>query len=155
MPLLLLLWPALEILVVIIVAQQIGVLLTFVLLILGWPVGIWAIRSQGRAAMRRLAAAVAEQRPPGREVLDGALIVIGGVLLMIPGFITDVPGVLCLAFPTRALIRGVLARNLHSRLLSGAFRVTGAAAPGTYDVDSTADDVDSTAHDADQRRLSA
>jgi UPF0716 protein FxsA len=152
MPLLLLLWPALEILVVIIVAQQIGVLLTFVLLILGWPLGIWAIKSQGRAAMRRLAVAVSEQRAPGGEVLDGALILIGGLLLMIPGFITDIPGLLCLAFPTRALIRRWLGRNLDSRLLSGAFRVTGATTYG-YDVDSTASDVDSTASDADQRHL--
>ena len=142
MPLLLLLWPALEVLVVIIVAQQIGVLLTFVLLILGWPLGIWAIRSQGRAAMRRLAAAVNEQRPPGREVLDGALVVIGGVLLMIPGFITDAVGLLCLALPTRALIRRWLGRNLHSRLLSSAFRVTGTTTPRSYDVDSTARDID-------------
>jgi len=145
MPVLLLLWPAAELLVVIVVAQQIGGLLTFVLLILGWPLGIWAIRSQGRAAMGRLAVAINEERPPGREVLDGALVLIGGLLLMIPGFITDGLGLLCLAFPTRALIRRWLARNLHSRLLSGAFRVTGAT---TY-----AYDVDSTAQDVDQRHL--
>jgi UPF0716 protein FxsA len=143
MGLLLLLWPALEILAVIVVAQQIGVLLTFVLLIAGWPLGIWAMRSQGRTAMRRLAAAVAEQRPPGREVLNGALVLIGGLLLMIPGFITDVLGILCLLPPTRAAIRGVLVRNLQSRLMTSAFRVTGAY---PYDVDSTATDVD-------QRRL--
>jgi UPF0716 protein FxsA len=136
---LLLLWPALEILVVIIVAQQIGVLLTFVLLILGWPVGIWAIQSRGRAAMARLARAVAEQRAPGKEVLDGALVVIGGVLLMIPGFITDVLGICCLLPPMRTAIRGLLVRNLQSRLVTRAFRVTGAYG---YDVDSTARDLD-------------
>ena len=143
MGLLLLLWPALEILVVIVVAQQIGVLLTFLLLIVGWPIGIWAMRSQGRVAMRHLAAAVAEQRPPGREVLNGALVLIGGLLLMIPGLITDVVGILCLLPPTRAGIRGLLVRNLQSRLLTQAFRVTGAY---PYDVDSTATDMD-------QRRL--
>jgi UPF0716 protein FxsA len=144
MGLILLLWPAVEILVLIVVAQQIGVLLTFLLLIVSWPVGIWAMRSQGRAAMRRLASAVAEQRPPGREVLNGALVLIGGLLLMIPGFVTDVVGILCLAPPTRALIRGLLVRNLQGRLMTQAFRVTGAS---PYDVDSTASDVDK------QRRL--
>lgn len=141
MPLLFLLWPAAEILVIILVAQQIGVLLTFALLILSWPAGIWLMKTQGRAAMKRLAAAVNEQRPPGKEVLDGALVVIGGLLLMIPGFITDVLGLLCLALPTRALIRRWLARNLNSRLVSGAFRVTGTTGY-TYDVDSTATDID-------------
>jgi UPF0716 protein FxsA len=150
MGLLLLLCPALEILVVIVVAQQIGVLLTFLLLIVAWPIGIWAMRSQGRVAMRRLATAVAQQRPPGREALNGALVLIGGLLLMIPGFITDALGIVCLLPPTRALIRGVLVRNLQSRLMTRAFRVTGA-----YDVDATATDVDSPGGDPNRRRLQA
>ncbi|MHB8695992.1 MAG: FxsA family protein, partial [Solirubrobacteraceae bacterium] len=131
---------------IVLVANQIGIWLTLLLLILAWPVGIWALRSQGRNAMLRLSKAVAERRAPGREVLDGALIVIGGALMMIPGFITDVFGLICLLPPTRALIRGLLVRNLQSRILASAFRVAGTP---VYDVDSTAQDVD----DSSRRRL--
>ena len=102
-------WIAAELFVAIEVANAIGVLATVVLLLLSWPLGSWLLRSQGRAAWRRLGAAVSAGRSPGREVLDGALVLLGGVLLIIPGFISDALGVLALFPPTRALMRGPLA----------------------------------------------
>jgi UPF0716 protein FxsA len=138
--LVLILWALAELFVLIKVAEAIGVLYAILLLILSWPVGTWALRSQGRAAWRRLSAAVAAGRSPGREVLDGALVLIGGLLLIIPGFISDALGLLALLPPTRALLRRPLARNLQSRFVVGATRFTGPNPP--YDVDSTATDVD-------------
>jgi UPF0716 protein FxsA len=138
--LVLVLWAALELFVAIKVADAIGVLATVVLLLLSWPLGSWALRSQGRAAWRRLGEAVSTGRSPGREVLDGVLVLLGGVLLIVPGFISDALGVLALLPPTRALMRRGLARNLQSRVVVSATRFTGASRP--YDVDSTATDVD-------------
>lgn len=139
MLILLILWPIAELVVIVEVANAIGILPMLLLLILGWPLGAWAIRSQGRAVWRRLAAAAREQRSPGREVLDGALVLIGGTLIMIPGFITDALGLLCLLPPTRALLRHRFLQSLSGRLMTGAFRVTGVQ---SYDVDSSAHDVD-------------
>ena len=138
--LVLVLWAALELFVAIKVADAIGVLATVVLLLLSWPLGSWALRSQGRAAWRRLGDAVSTGRSPGREVLDGVLVLLGGVLLIVPGFISDALGVLALLPPTRALMRRGLARNLQSRVVVSATRFTGASRPN--DVDSTATDVD-------------
>ena len=56
--LLLLLWPVAELIVIIKVAEAIGVLFTLALLLAGWPLGLWAIRAQGRGVRRRMAAAV-------------------------------------------------------------------------------------------------
>jgi len=103
--LLLICWPVAELLVAIEVAQAIGILATVLLLIVSWPLGLWLVRSEGRAAWRRLSVAVAEGRPPAREVLDGALIMTGGALLIVPGFITDVIGLVLLA-PPRAPLPG-------------------------------------------------
>jgi UPF0716 protein FxsA len=136
--LLLICWPIAELFVAIQVADAIGILWTVILLVAGWPLGTWAVRSQGRAVWRRLTVAVSEGRPPGREVLDGALVLIGGALLIIPGFITDVLGILALLPPTRALLRGTLVRNIQSRLVVQAVRFT----DRPYDVDSTARDLD-------------
>ncbi len=63
---------------------------------------------------------------PGREVADGALVVLGGAFLLAPGFVTDLVGVLCLVPATRGLIR---------RLLTAAVtaRVRGPAGPGGRD----------------------
>jgi len=138
--LLLICWPVAEAFVAIQVADAIGVLPMLLLLIASWPLGTWALRSRGRAAWRRLSDAVAARRPPGREVLDGVLILLGGVLLIVPGFITDVLAAFLLLPPTRALMRRVLVRNLHSRIV---IRATGFSRGATaYDVDSTATDVD-------------
>jgi UPF0716 protein FxsA len=135
---LLICWPVAELLVAIKVADAIGVLDTIVLLIAGWPIGVWALRSQGGAAWRRLGAAVSERRPPTREVVDGALVLVGGLLLIVPGFITDVVGIILLLPPTRAPARALLVRGLQSRLVVQATRFTSKP----YDVDSTARDVD-------------
>jgi UPF0716 protein FxsA len=136
---LLILWPIAELFVAIKVAEAIGVLATIVLLIASWPLGTWALRSQGAAAWRRLNATVAARRSPAREVLDGALVLVGGFLLIIPGFITDVVGILLLLPPARALTRPLLLRNVQRRL----FRQTaGARSSRSYDVDSTASDID-------------
>lgn len=139
--LLLILWPIAELFVAIKVGEAIGVLLTVILLVIGWPVGMWLTKTEGRGAFRRLQAAVGEGRPPGREVIDGALILIGGVMLIIPGFITDAFGLLLLAPPTRRLARSGIARNFRSRFVVSATRA-GRSPRTNYDVDSTASDID-------------
>jgi UPF0716 protein FxsA len=143
------LWPIAELYVAVKVADAIGVLLTVVLLIAGWPLGLWLVRAEGRVAWARLRAASATGRSPGREVLDGALILAGGALFIVPGFITDVLGLVLLVPPTRALARAGLVRNLQSRLVRRATRFgdppgSGRSpdGPGGYDVDSTATDID-------------
>jgi UPF0716 protein FxsA len=138
--LLLIIWPVAEVYVAIKIAEAIGVVAMLLLLVAGWPLGSWALRSQGGAAWRRLADALAERRAPGREVLDGVLILLGGILLIIPGFITDALGVVLMLPPARALLRGALGRSLLSRLTVRAAR----SGPGarSYDVDSTATDLE-------------
>lgn len=139
--LLVILWPVAELFVAIKVAEAIGVLLTAVALIAGWPLGLWLMRAEGRVALRRLSAAVVVGRPPGREVLDGALVLAGGFLLIVPGFITDVLGLALLLPPGRAAARQGIVRNFRSRVVVRATRFADRGRPG--DVDSTATDVDS------------
>jgi UPF0716 protein FxsA len=139
--LLLILWPVAELFVAIKVAEAIGVLLTVVLLVVSWPVGMWLLRAEGRAAWRRLSAAVAAGRPPGREAIDGALVLVGGILFIVPGFISDLVGFTLLLPPTRALARVGIARNFRSRVVVTATRFS-RPPPSAYDVDSTAKDID-------------
>ena len=137
--LLLIVWPIAELFVAIKIAQAIGVLLTVVLLIAGWPVGLWLMKAEGRLAWQRLGVALAEGARPGREVLDGALVVLGGLLLIVPGFITDVLGLSLLLAPTRGLTRRVIAHTFQSRIVRAATRFSRPAA--AYDADSTATDI--------------
>ena len=110
--LLLICWPLLELFVAFEVSQLIGVTWTVLLILLSVPLGMWAVRSQGRAVWRRLADGIAAGRPPARDVLDGALVLIGGVLFILPGFVSDVFGALLLLPPSRAGLRRLLVLSL-------------------------------------------
>jgi UPF0716 protein FxsA len=151
-PLLILLFivvPLAELYVIIQVGQAIGALPTIGLLLLDSLLGSWLLRSQGRTVWRRFRLALAGGRPPARETIDGALVILGGALMLAPGFITDAFGVLLLLPPTRAVVRRGIARTALKRLfgpLGTAGRAAGAAkrmrTRQDYDVDASARDVD-------------
>jgi UPF0716 protein FxsA len=133
--------PIAELAVIIQVGQAIGVWWTIALLIADSVLGSVLMRSQGRAAWRRFNDTTRAGRVPAREVLDGALVIFGGALLLTPGFITDILGLILLIPPTRAVVRGILARRLAHRItvsMSGP-RVR---PRHDYDVEGTAVDVD-------------
>lgn len=117
---LLVVMPIAELYVLIQVGRQIGALETIALLILASILGAALLRSQGRVAWRRFAQALAEGRVPGREVIDGALVILGGTLLLAPGFLSDVVGLLLLLPPTRTLVRALVVRTFAARLVAVA-----------------------------------
>jgi UPF0716 protein FxsA len=149
-PLLILLFivvPLVELYVIIQVGQAIGALPTIGLLLLDSLLGSWLLRSQGRAVWRRFRAALASGRPPARETLDGALVIVGGTLMLAPGFVTDAFGVLLLLPPTRAIVRRGILRNALGRMFGPLGTVAGGAASRArrrqdYDVDATAHETD-------------
>jgi UPF0716 protein FxsA len=108
--------PILELYVIIQVGGLIGIWPTLALLLLDAILGSMLLRHQGRGAWRRFNEALAQGRFPGKEVVDGLLIVIGGTLLLAPGFITDIVGLIFLIPPTRALVRAVLKRFSIGRI---------------------------------------
>jgi UPF0716 protein FxsA len=108
--------PILELYVIIQVGGAIGVWPTIALLIADSILGTILFRSQGRTAWARFNRALAEGRVPGREVFDGAMVILGGALLVTPGFITDIFGLICLIPPTRALVRRLLGGMARRRV---------------------------------------
>jgi len=156
MPLLLILLfivvPIAELYVIIQVGQAIGVVPTLILLLADAVLGSLLLKHQGRTAWRRFNEALAARRFPGREVADGALIIVGGTLLLTPGFITDIFGLFLLLPPTRAISRRLLKRLTIGRFAvvnvsGGGFGPFGPPAGGTtrpsrdYDVEGTAEEV--------------
>jgi UPF0716 protein FxsA len=142
--------PILEIYVILQVGEAIGVLPTIALLILDSIFGAWLMRSQGRMVWRRFTAALAEGRPPAREVLDGALVIVGGALQLAPGFVTDALGFFLVIPPTRAIVRRALVRRLARR---GAIRVGMWAAGRRPSRPQEPDYVDGSAQEWDPERL--
>jgi len=146
--------PIAELYLIIQVGQLIGVVPTLILLLADALLGSMLLKHEGRGAWRRFNEALAARRFPGKEVVDGVLIVIGGTLLLTPGFLTDIFGLFLLIPPTRAI-----ARRLLKRLTIGRFAVVGLSGDGSgpgpfspptdgparpnrdYDFDATAEEV--------------
>jgi UPF0716 protein FxsA len=122
--------PIVELFVIIQVGGAIGVWPTIALLVADSVLGSVLMKGQGRAVWRRFNAALAEGRIPHREVLDGALVILGGALLLTPGFISDILGLVLLLPPTRALVRALVARRLLPRLVVSRFGDPSAAMRG-------------------------
>jgi UPF0716 protein FxsA len=151
LPLLLVLFiavPIIELAAILQVGAWIGFWPTIALLIADSILGSVLMRSQGRAAWRRFNVALAEGRPPAREVLDGVLVIFGGALLLTPGFVTDIVGICFLLPPTRAVLRRLLVRRFAQRMVVAAAGGMGRGGrftrpPGrAYDVEGSASEVD-------------
>lgn len=153
--------PILELYVLIQIGSAIGVLPTIGLLLLASVLGAALMRAQGRAVWVRFHRALAEGRLPGREVIDGVLVIFGGALLLTPGFLSDILGLVLLLPPTRALVRRLLvarfggslvaaaaggAQNRMGRILMFETRGGGRRGPGSPHVE-VDDVVDSTARE--------
>jgi UPF0716 protein FxsA len=123
-----------EVAALVAVTHQVGLLLTLALLVAGTLVGGWLLRREGTRAWRAFAVAVAEGRPPGREVLDGMLVLLGGGLVLFPGFVSDALGLLCLLPPTRRVLAGLLRRYAARRVQGRVVRVRARRGPAArYD----------------------
>lgn len=102
--------PAVELYILIQIGQVIGALNTFLLILATGILGSWLAKSQGLAVWRALNDRFARGEIPGRELLDGAIILVCGALLLTPGVVTDVIGLLGLIPGTRAAFRKVLGK---------------------------------------------
>jgi UPF0716 protein FxsA len=134
--------PLVELYVILKVGDAIGVLWTILILAADSVLGSLLLRSQGRAVWRRFNEALAADRMPHREVVDGVLVIFGGALLITPGFVTDVVGLIFLVPPTRALVRRLAVRRLGRRI---AVEAAGPLPrqPRDYDVEGTASEYES------------
>jgi UPF0716 protein FxsA len=116
--LLLLLATTIEITVLVVVGQAIGLLPTILLLIVASVVGIWLLRREGARTLASFQEAMRTRRVPHREMIDGVLIAMAGVLVLIPGFVSDVVALALLFPPTRALISRRMVRVAEQRARS-------------------------------------
>ncbi len=108
--------PLVELYVFFQVGGAIGFLPTIALLFAISVLGGTLVRREGGRAWQRLREAVTAGRLPGREVADGALVLVGGTLLLTPGFVTDALGLVLLLPLTRPVARRLVTRVAARRV---------------------------------------
>lgn len=92
---------------------------------LGWALGLavataligsFLVRRAGLSVLGRIQAKWGEGRLPGRELIDGAAILVAGAFLISPGFITDTLGFLLLVPYVRGYVYGFVSKRFSNRV---------------------------------------
>ena len=108
--------PAIEILLLIKIGEQIGALSTVALIFLTAVIGIYFAKLQGIQTLKSGMINLYQNKMPVYEIMSGASIAIGALLLIIPGFLTDFFGFVLLIPITRKLMFHLsFKKNLRTR----------------------------------------
>jgi UPF0716 protein FxsA len=107
---------AVEIAAFVAVAEQIGLLWAFALVILISALGPFVVKRVGLSVLSHTQARIARGELPTRELLDGLVVLFGGLLICVPGFVGDAVGVLLMFGPVRALVIRLSGRQLARRV---------------------------------------
>ncbi|MBA1230100.1 membrane protein FxsA [Pseudomonas viridiflava] len=117
-----LLFPVLELFLLVRVGMSIGFLWTFLLVLATSMLGLFVMRVAGFATALRARESLARGELPAQQMLEGLMIAVGGGLLLLPGFISDILGVICLLpFTRRLLINKVRDRAEAQAMRQRAF----------------------------------
>ncbi|MFG2164804.1 FxsA family protein [Micromonospora chersina] len=113
----LLLLALLELTVFVLVGRGVGFGFAVLLVFAASLLGLVLLRREGMRAWRGFRAAVESGQPPGRQVTDGLVGLLGALLLALPGLVSGVVGLLLLVPPVRRLA-GVGVRRATERRVS-------------------------------------
>jgi len=100
--------PALELYLLIQIGSVIGATNTFILILVTGIIGSYMAKTQGLSTWRALNERFAAGQIPGKELADGAIILVAGALLLTPGVLTDFIGFLGLLPFTRSVLRSTI-----------------------------------------------
>lgn len=98
------------------VGSRIGLVWALGLAVATALIGAFLVRRAGLSALGRIRRKMSDGQLPGRELTDGAAILVSGAFLISPGFITDTLGFLLLIPAVRALIHRILSRRVTARV---------------------------------------
>jgi UPF0716 protein FxsA len=117
-----LLIPIIELALLLQIGRWVGFWPTIGLIVVTAFAGSYLMRREGGAAWRAFQRRLASGELPGRELIDGVLILLSGALLITPGLLTDIVGLLGLLPSTRALLRRYVLHRLQ-RTLTAQFYI--------------------------------
>jgi UPF0716 protein FxsA len=111
--------PFVELFVILQASHLIGLVPTLAVLLVISVAGAALVKREGLGLLRQARRRMDAGQVPGRELVDGLLVLLAGALLLTPGFVTDALGLLLLLPPVRAGVRVVATRALAHRVTYG------------------------------------
>lgn len=122
--------PFIELLLLIWIGGHIGFWWTLALVIGTGLLGGILAKWQGGRAWRDVVDAMRSGRVPGKELMAGALFLVGAAFLLTPGVITDTVGFLCMVPPLRRAMAAFLVGRLRHRAVVRVARFGGGWSSG-------------------------
>ena len=112
------------------IGSEIGGLASFLGIFVTAFIGMWLLRSQGRAVLARWQANLTMGEVEKASLASGLSLLVGALLMLLPGYVTDAMGILCFIPGLRFLIgRALLARfqlvsvqNIFGNRFTSSFR---------------------------------
>lgn len=115
--------PVVELFVLIEIGGHIGTMNTIALIVLTGIIGASFAKSQGAQIIYEIRSTFNQGQIPGKELLQGVMILAGGILLLTPGFITDLVG-FSLLFPlTRLFYTRAALSYIKKKYKSGQWNI--------------------------------
>ena len=109
------LWIWAEIAAFIAIGGELGVILTIIGIFVTAMIGMWLLRTQGRAVMASLQGQVSRGEAPIASMAAGVSILGGAVLMLIPGYLTDAAGLVMFMPVIRTIIGAALLKWVTTR----------------------------------------
>ncbi|MEU6020179.1 FxsA family protein [Micromonospora sp. NPDC047134] len=117
-PLALLVSVLVELAVFVLVGRAVGFGAATLMVFAASLLGMVLLRREGIRAWRGFREAAQSGRPPGRQVTDGLVGLLGALLLATPGLVSGLVGLVLLVPPVRRLARGGVQRTAERRVSS-------------------------------------
>ena len=111
--------PTVELILLIVVGTQMGILPTTLLIVTTGVTGTWLTRREGLGVLRKLRSDLQRGLPPANGLVEGAMILAGGLLLLTPGILTDIVGFTLIIPWSRRWIAPAILRYVTTRFLAG------------------------------------
>ena len=109
--------PILEIALLVNVGSIIGGWNTIGIVILTAFIGSYFVKREGLSTLQTAQAKMQRNEMPGKELVEGLMLVVAGVLLVTPGFITDILGFMFVLPGTRHLLAAQVSKHMKMRVV--------------------------------------
>ena len=119
-----LLTPILELALLIQLGDLIGFWPTVGIIVLTGVSGTYLAKREGLTVWKKFNERLREGGLPGKELIDGVIILVSAALLITPGVLTDFVGFIGLIPPTRAAIRRALEKRLQRAVRKGSVHIS-------------------------------
>ncbi len=108
-----------EIALLILVGNFIGVFNTLLLIVLTSIIGIAVAKKQGMYSIQNMQNSMSRGEAPGPAMVDTFMIFVGGILLALPGFLTDLIGFTFIFSFTRKLYKPFIYKWFRKKMENG------------------------------------